>query len=116
MKMLIWPICHETGLLFIWHGLDLRILRHIKAQLPQSTFPYPIMHRIFRPTGYKKPSFASAYAKAAGRYKMGVGAFPTYAYDEGEDTVVRVHSIDNVEHSTKVPAASHQTGVSSSVC
>jgi hypothetical protein len=63
------------------------------------------MHRLVRPAIYaggKRPSFQAAYARAARRYKFGVGRFPIYAFKN--DLVYRVRSLDASGSGNEVPA------------
>lgn len=70
------------------------------------------MHRLVRPAIYagKRPSFEAAYARAARRYKFGVGVYPIYAFKN--DLVYRVRALG--QHASgsgnEVPASSIQNG------
>ena len=69
------------------------------------------MHRLVRPAMYadgKRPSFEAAYARAARRYKFGVGRFPIYAFKD--ELVYRVRALDASGGADEVPADSIQNG------
>lgn len=68
------------------------------------------MHSLVRPQIYagKRPSFEAAYARAARRYKFGVGVFPIYAFKN--DLVYRVHGTGKDASGSEVPANSIQNG------
>jgi hypothetical protein len=71
----------------------------------------PGMHRLVRPaiySGGKRPSFHAAYARAARRYKFGIGRFPIYAFKN--DLVYRIRALDVDGSGDEVPADSIQNG------
>jgi len=57
-------------------------------------------------TADKRPTFEGAYARAARRYKIGVGVFPGYAWKN--DLVYRIRAVDDADSGQEVPANSIQ--------
>jgi hypothetical protein len=69
------------------------------------------MHKFVRPAIYaanKRPTFEGAYARAARRYKIGLGVFPIYV--ARNNLVYRVTAVDSPNSGHEVPANSIQNG------
>lgn len=72
------------------------------------------MFKLHRPPMYatadKRPTFEGAYARAARRYKIGLGVFPGYCFKN--DLVYRIRAVDDPDSGHEVPANSIQNGTS----
>lgn len=72
------------------------------------------MHSLMRPAMYatadKRPTFEGAYARAARRYKIGLGVFPIYVFRDNK--VFRVQAVNEPDAGHEVPANSIQNGTS----